>query len=319
MDEKAERRFQETVAIAAPDVQPWLQRFYHKLIYERRASPHTVQAYFSDLKHFLMFMGEYRGEPLCLKDFETIKTMDLRAYLSACVKDGTSKRSLARFLSSLKAFIHYMKLQGFQVSSAFEVISSPKLDKRLPRPLSEKQSFDLLERKPESWEDLRNQALFMLLYGCGLRISEALNLNGSDWNSTFLLIKGKGEKERHVPLLDSVFNKVEAYFKACPYPMAPKAPLFRGTRGGRLNAAVAQKSLRDVRLELGLPDTATPHALRHSFATHLLEGGGDLRHIQELLGHASLSSTQIYTGLTQEKVYEAYRGAHPRMKIPSKH
>ena len=318
MQEKAERRLQETLPLAAPDLQPWLQRFHDKLVYERRASSHTVQAYFSDLKHFLTFMCQYQGEPLSLKGFETLKVMELRAFLAACVKDRASKRSLARLLSSLKTFVHYLKLQGFVVSSAFEVISSPKLDKRLPRPLSEKQSLSLLNLKAESWEDLRNQALFFLLYGCGLRISEALSLNGEDFNSSFLLIKGKGDKERNVPLLPSVIEKIEIYVKACPFPISPRTPLFRGTRGGRLNAGIAQKTLRDLRLELGLPDTATPHALRHSFATHLLEGGGDLRHIQELLGHASLSSTQIYTGLTQEKMFEAYVGAHPRMNPPKK-
>jgi integrase/recombinase XerC len=154
----------------------------------------------------------------------------------------------------------------------------------------------------------------MLLYGCGLRISEALNLNGTDWKPSFLLIKGKGGKERHVPLLESVAKKVESYLKVSPYPFTGETPLFRGSRGDRLNPSVAEKALRDLRFELGLPETATPHALRHSFATHLLEGGGDLRHIQDLLGHASLSSTQIYADLTQDKIFEAYQKAHPRSK-----
>jgi len=318
MNEKSDRRLQETISLAGADVQPWLQRFYDKLVFERRASSHTVQAYFSDLKHFFSFMNQYKGEKLTLQDFKTLKPMDLRAYLSSCVKNGSGKRSLARFISSLKSFRKYLKLQGFEVSSAFEVISSPRLDKRLPRPLSERQSLSLLDCTPESWEDIRNQALFMLLYGCGLRISEALSLNGSDWNTSHLLIRGKGDKERLVPLLLTVIEKVDAYLKVCPFPLSQRAPLFRGSRGGRLNAGIAQKTLRDLRLELGLPDTATPHALRHSFATHLLEGGGDLRHIQELLGHASLSSTQIYTDLTQDKMFEAYLGAHPRMKSADK-
>jgi integrase/recombinase XerC len=314
MSDKAERRFQESLEPVTPELQSWLKRYYQQLVYERRVSNHTVQAYFSDLKHFFNFMKIYHEKPMDVMDFGTIKIMELRSFLASCLKEGRDKRSTARFLSSLKNFVHYIKMQGFETSSAFEIITSPKLDKKLPRPLTENQSLSLVDRKPESWEDLRNQALFMLLYGCGLRISEALNLDGGDLNASSLLIKGKGNKERQVPLLPQVIKKIETYLKACPHPYSSRGPLFRGTRGGRLNPSIVQKALRDIRLELGLPDSATPHALRHSFATHLLERGGDLRHIQELLGHASLSSTQIYTGLTQEKLFAAYSHSHPRMK-----
>jgi len=314
MEERTLHRLQETQAIASQDLQPWLEGFYQKLVYEKRASWHTAHAYFSDLKHFLTFMSQYKGQLMGLKHFETLTPMDLRAFLAARVREKSTKRTNARLLSSLKSFVKYLRIHHHPTSSAFEVISSPRLDKRLPRPLSEEQSLTLVNRKTDTWEDLRNQALFMLLYGCGLRLSEALNLNGADWTSSFLLIKGKGGKERHVPLLALVVEKVEAYLKVVPYPLSPTTPLFRGTRGGRLHAAVAEKTMRALRLELGLSDSATPHALRHSFATHLLEGGGDLRHIQELLGHASLSSTQIYTDLTQDKIYEIYLGSHPRLK-----
>lgn len=314
MEERAQRRLEETLELASEDLGYWLNSFYQKLVYERRASWHTVHAYFSDLKHFIAFMNHHEEQICNLRSLEILKPLDLRAFLANRMKDHSSKRTNARHLSSLKSFVKHLRRHDLKVSSAFEVISSPRLDKRLPRPLSKVQSSNLMERKAQTWIEHRNQALFMLLYGCGLRISEALNLNGKDWGATFLLIKGKGGKERHVPLLESVRERVNAYLKTSPYPLTPETPLFQGTRGGRLNPSIAEKALRDLRLELGLPTTATPHALRHSFATDLLEGGGELRHIQELLGHASLSSTQIYTGLTQDKIYEVYQNAHPRSK-----
>jgi len=314
MEERALRRFRETLPLASPDLGEWLTGFYQKLTVERRASWHTVHAYFTDLKHFINFMTQHRGEMLCLKDFETLKPMDLRAFLARRVREKASKRTNARCLSSLKAFVRYLRQQGHGVSNGFEVITLPRLDKSLPRPLSETQSLHLMDRTASTWGELRDQALFMILYGCGLRISEALNLNVKEWTPPFLIIKGKGGKERGVPLLPVVVAKVKQYLAASPYPCTPESPLFRGAKGGRLNPCHAQNTLRNLRLDLGLPDTATPHALRHSFATHLLEAGGDLRHIQELLGHASLSSTQIYAHLTQDKIFAAYQMAHPRGK-----
>lgn len=316
MEDRSQRRLQEILQLVSNDLRDQLEAFYQKLVYEKRASWHTIHGYFSDLKHFFMFMNHHTGERMCLKNFETIKPMDLRSFLAERMRAKASKRTTARLLSSLKAFTRYLRIQEMNLSSAFDVISSPRLGKRLPRPLSKGQSLNLMGREPETWIELRNQALFMLLYGCGLRISEALSLNGEDWKTPFLLIKGKGGKERQVPLLTTVIEVVDLYIKASPYPLTPDQPLFRGAQGGRLNPGVFERTLRNLRLELGLSETATPHALRHSFATHLLEGGGDLRHIQELLGHASLSSTQIYTDLTQEKIYESYLNAHPRSKKP---
>ena len=317
MEARALRRLQETLSIVSTDLRACLEAFYQKLVYERRASWHTVHAYFSDLKQFAMFMTEYKGAPLNIKDFASLKPMELRAFLAARIRKESSKRTNARHLSSLKSFVKYLRRHGHLTSSAFEAISTPRLDKRLPRPLSKTQSLNLMNRKSETWTDLRDQALFMLLYGCGLRISEALNLNGEDWTPSSLLIKGKGGKERRVPVLAAVIQKIDTYLKASPYPFSANQPLFRGTRGGRLNPVMAERTLQNLRLELGLPATATPHALRHSFATHLLESGGNLRHIQELLGHASLSSTQIYTDLTQDTLYKAYQNAHPRSKTIS--
>ncbi len=314
MEERALHRLQDVLAFVSEDLKPWVERFYQKLVYEKRASWHTVHAYFSDLKHFIIFMAHYNGKLLCLKDFEILSPMGLRAFLAARVREEASKRSNARLLSSLKSFVRYLRQEGLEVSSAFEAISSPRLDKRLPRPLSESQSLSLINRPSQTWIELRDQALFTLLYGCGLRLSEALHLEGKDWGSSSLLIKGKGGKERLVPVLSIVAEKINQYLKASPYPFSQDHPLFRGARGGRLNPAVAEKTLRHLRLELGFSASATPHALRHSFATHLLERGGDLRYIQELLGHASLSSTQIYTGLAQDKIYESYQEAHPRAK-----
>lgn len=314
MEERTQRRLKEACQLVGQDLRPWLEGFFQKLVYERRSSWHTVHAYFSDLKLFFAFFQHHRGESFGFHDFETLKPLDIRAFLAYRLQKNTSKRSNARLLSSLKGFVVYLRKQHVSVSSAFDTMASPRLDKRLPRPLSQSQSLALVERPSTSWQELRNQALFMLLYGCGLRLSEALNLNGADWTSGFLLIKGKGAKERHVPLLEPVKDKVDRYLKTSPYPVMRSAPLFRGSRGGRLNPGIAEKALRDLRLELGLPDTATPHALRHSFATHLLENGGELRHIQDLLGHASLSSTQIYTDLTQDKIFEVYQAFHPRSK-----
>ena len=318
MEERAKRRLEETGLLVAMNLKPWLDQFYQKLVYERRSSWHTVNAYFSDLKLFFAFLKNHMGCLCGLQEFENLRPADLRAFLAHRLQNNGSKRSNARLLSSLKGFVKYLRNQGHKVSSTFDVISAPRLDKRLPRPLSKLQSLDLMERPSNTWVELRNQSLFMLLYGGGLRISEALNLNGSDWKPSFLLIKGKGGKERYVPLLESVAKKVESYLKASPHPLTPQGPLFRGSRGDRLQPSVAQKAMRDLRLELGLPETATPHALRHSFATHLLEEGGELRHIQELLGHASLSSTQIYTALAQDKIFEAYQKAHPRSKKGSR-
>lgn len=319
MEERVARRLQELLQCASQDLCPWFESFYQKLTYERRASQHTVHAYLSDLKHFVAFMAHHKGELLRLKDFGTLSLMDLRAFLAERLRKESSKRTNARLLSSLKAFVRYLRAQGCPVSSAFEIITAPRLDKKLPRPLSERQALSLTDQKTDTWIDCRDQALFMLLYGCGLRISEALNLNGADWTEAFLLIRGKGGKERYVPILAPVAEKIEQYLRVCPYPVSQEQPLFRGARGGRLNPSIVEKTLRNLRLALGLPETATPHALRHSFATHLLEGGGDLRHIQELLGHASLSSTQIYTDLTQDKIYTAYKNAHPRLrKVGSK-
>lgn len=314
MEERSVLRLQENLRLVASDLKPCLESFYQKLVYEKRASWHTVHGYFSDLKHFFTFMTQHLAKQMDLNDFESIKPMDLRSFLAERMNANVSKRTVARLVSSLKAFVRFLRQQGHEVSTAFDIISSPRLGKRLPRPLSETQSLNLVHRETESWTELRDQALFTLLYGCGLRLSEALNLNGEDWKTSFLLIRGKGGKERHVPLLDPVVEKVEQYMKASPYPLSADQPLFRGARGGRLNPAIVERNLRNLRLELGLSETATPHALRHSFATHLLEGGGDLRHIQELLGHASLSSTQIYTDLTQEKLLEVYAQAHPRSK-----
>ncbi len=314
MEERSAQRLREVMPLVSNDLQPQLEGFYQKLVYEKRASWHTVHGYFSDLKHFFAFMMNHLGQPFSLEEFKSIKSIDLRGFLAERLSNGISKRSTARQVSSIKAFNRYLRQQGHETSPAFDILSSPRLGKRLPRPLTELQSIDLVDRETESWTELRDQALFTLLYGCGLRISEALNLNGDDWTPPFLLIRGKGNKERQVPVLEPIIDKVETFLKSAPYSLEPDLPLFRGARGGRLNPAVAERAMRNLRIELGLSESATPHALRHSFATHLLESGGDLRRIQELLGHASLSSTQIYTDLTQEKLLEAYTKAHPRSK-----
>jgi len=202
-------------------------------------------------------------------------------------------------------------------NAAISTVRSPKLPHKLPRPLEEKQALRVLENADllvkEDWVGQRDRALFTLLYGCGLRIDEALSLNvGNLPKDGFLRVVGKGQKERQVPVIDIVQQTLDAYMEQCPFLAESERPLFIGTRGGRLNQGVAQKSMRDIRVVLGLPETATPHALRHSFATHLLQNGANLREIQELLGHASLSTTQRYTEVNAEELMRIYKSAHPR-------
>lgn len=212
-----------------------------------------------------------------------------------------------------------MDTNGYMHNPAVELLSSPKLPQKLPRALTEKQAFDVIEKTDllikDDWIAMRNRALFMLLYGAGLRINEALSLKCNNMpDQGFLRVVGKGEKQRRVPILDIVEKALMYYVELCPYPFEKQRFLFLGARGKKLNQGVAQKALRDLRITLGLPETTTPHALRHSFATHLLKNGANLREIQELLGHASLTTTQRYTDLDNSALMNIYQKAHPRSK-----
>lgn len=304
-------------SLCAPDLQDVLARWQDWLRFEKHMSPHTLRAYCSDLTQFITFIVEYKGCEPSLDDLSDVGIRDWRAWMSRKAMDGASNASRARSLSGVKNFLTWMDKQGIMHNAAISTVRSPKIPHKLPRPLHEKQAFNVLESADmlveSDWVGQRDRALFTLLYGCGLRINEALSLNLSQMpRDGVLQVLGKGNKERQVPALDIVVQALEAYLAVCPFPSEPERPIFLGTRGGRLSQGVAQKAMRTLRLALDLPGNATPHALRHSFATHLLQNGANLREIQELLGHSSLSTTQRYTEVDAKELMRVYKAAHPR-------
>ncbi|MEE9452958.1 MAG: tyrosine recombinase XerC [Paracoccaceae bacterium] len=281
------------------------------------ASEKTIEAYRRDISGFLAFLRQHLGGDVGKTALGRIKTTDMRAWMASERQRGIAARSLARSLSAVKSFYRWLgRTEEIDVAAVFAT-RSPRLKTRLPRPVARsaaKALIDIVEiQSPEPWVGARDVAVITLLYGCGLRISEALNLNQNDHPlPETLRIIGKGGKHRVVPVLPIARRAVAAYIKSCPYRPAGDGPLFVGVRGKRLNPRQIQKVMAQSRLQLGLPATATPHALRHSFATHLLEAGGDLRTIQELLGHASLSTTQVYTAVDQALLMDIYKKSHPR-------
>jgi integrase/recombinase XerC len=283
---------------------------------EKRVSRHTLSAYTADLSGFLEFLTGYKGHPPGLSDLSDAHLIDFRAWLSRQASGGLGTASRARALSGVRNFFRWLDRSGRMHNPAIGLLQAPKLPSRLPKPLTEGDAANLLttaeEWADEPWIGKRDRALFTLLYGCGLRIDEALSLNRCDMPGETLIVTGKGRKQRMIPVLPVVRESLETYVAACPYALSDDGPLFVGMRGGRLNAAVAQKQMRGLRSVMGLPDTATPHALRHSFATHLLGAGADLRVIQELLGHSSLSTTQTYTSVDRDHLMAQYQKAHPR-------
>lgn len=288
------------------------------LAQERRLSDNTLDAYERDTRQFLAFLTRHLAAPARLKDIDNLRPADLRGFLAARRRDGAGARTLGRGLAGLRSFLRHLERKGLANAAGAAAIRSPKQPKSLPKPLTDQQALSVVDAgaqmADEPWISVRNAAVLTLLYGCGLRISEALSLTPDDFatGSKALRITGKGGKTRIVPLLDAARIGVEDYVRLCPYPLAKDQRLFRGARGGPLQAAIIQREMQKMRSALGLPDSATPHALRHSFATHLLAGGGDLRTIQELLGHASLSTTQVYTGVDSARLLEIYDRAHPR-------
>lgn len=281
------------------------------------ASPETVEAYGSDVTGFLAFMAEHLGGPQGRAALARVETRDMRAWMAHERGRGLGPRSLARALSAVKSFYRWLSDRDRFDATAVLSTRSPKFTRKLPRPLSQDAASAVIDiaatQTHEPWIGARDAAVVTLLYGCGLRISEALSLKGRDAPLPEVLrIRGKGDKERLVPVLPVARAAVETYLQLCPWPQEADAPLFRGARGGALNPRIMQKAMESARLQLGLPATATPHAMRHSFATHLLNAGGDLRAIQELLGHASLSTTQAYTAVDTARLMEIYSAAHPR-------
>jgi len=281
------------------------------------AAANTIDAYRSDVAGFLAFMAEHHGGGQGRVALARVGLGDMRAWMAHERGRGVGPRSLARALSAVKSFYRWLsERDGFDATAVLST-RSPKFTRKLPRPVSMEAAREVIataeSQARAGWIGARDAAVITLLYGCGLRISEALGLTGGDAPlGEVLRIRGKGGKERIVPVLPAARAAVEAYLALCPHPREAQAPLFRGVRGGALNPRLVQKAMEAARLQLGLPATATPHAMRHSFATHLLNAGGDLRAIQELLGHASLSTTQAYTAVDTARLMELYEASHPR-------
>lgn len=282
----------------------------------RRLAANTLEAYGRDVGQFLAFMSNHAGGTVTLGTLKEMRTADIRAFMAARRSDNVGSRSLARWLSALKSFFGYLEREGVLATEAFNAIRTPKLQRSLPKALTVAEArrtvTATVELEDTPWVAARDIAVLALLYGGGLRIAEALSLTRADLETSTLRVTGKGGKTRMVPLLDTVRARIETYLELSPFKLWPEDPLFRGEKGGVLSPRLIQLRVVQLRSALGLPASATPHALRHSFATHLLAGGGDLRSIQELLGHASLSSTQIYTAVDTERLLDAYRSAHPR-------
>ena len=277
----------------------------------------TRAAYHNDVAGFLAFITRHKGETQGLAALSRITVSDMRAWMAHERSRGIAARSLARQLSAVKTFYRWLaEREGFEPTAVLTT-RTPKFQKKLPRPLAEDAAQAMIDRvelqASTPWVAARDTAVITLLYGCGLRISEALGLTyGQTPLPEVLRILGKGGKERIVPVLPAARDAVAAYLKACPFEFTPEMALFRGVRGKPLNPRAIQKVMEQSRMQLGLPATATPHAMRHSFATHLLSAGGDLRAIQELLGHASLSTTQAYTAVDTARLMEVYDRAHPK-------
>jgi integrase/recombinase XerC len=289
---------------------------------ERRLSPKTLEAYARDLRQCLDFLRGHWGTRVTLARFSLLEATDVRAFLAMRREHDIGGRSLMRSLAGLRSFARFLEREGNGKVGALSAIRAPKVGKTLPKPVpvaAAKRFADADERASETreaWILARDAAVMALLYGSGLRISEALGLKRRDvplpGAGEVLVVTGKGNKTRMVPVLQNVLALVADYVAMCPHPLTPEGPIFVGARGGPLNARIIQLAMERLRGALGLPDSATPHALRHSFATHLLSRGGDLRAIQELLGHSSLSTTQIYTGIDSERLLQVYRTTHPR-------
>ena len=301
---------------AADALAAWLEHLAH----ERRASPRTLEAYGEGVRRYLAFLQQHHGGPLALSDLGVIPAADVRAYL-AFRRQGArplSPRSLSQALSAIRSFHRFLDRRLGVPNPALELVKGPRVKPSAPRPVTEDQARGLIleaEADPdqEPWEAARDVALLTLLYGCGLRISEALSLRRKDAPlGPSLRVLGKGSKVRIAPVLPQVAEAIDAYARVLPFALEPDEPLFRARRGGPYPPRRAQDLMQRLRARLGLPASATPHALRHSFATHLLGAGADLRSIQELLGHASLSTTQRYTGVDAAGLLAAYSRAHPR-------
>ncbi len=309
---------------AQHDVAEAIRGWLAYLAHQRGSGANTLDAYARDLRQFCGFLSDHLGAPPGLRDFNALTATDFRAFMAWRRTQGASSRSLSRSLSALRACFRYMERAGHLKNRAVLAVALPRAPRALPRPLTEDKARAVMTGSRDddgraAWVGLRDQAVLLLLYGSGLRISEALGLNRRDAPvppRDVLRVQGKGGQERVVPVLPIAQEAVEQYLDACPYPLMSDDPLFLGVRGGRLSPRIVQLVIARLRAALDLPPTATPHALRHSFATHLLGSGADLRAIQELLGHASLSTTQMYTEVDRQALLRIYDMAHPRGDPP---
>jgi integrase/recombinase XerC len=316
----------QILVFAAPCLTKALGQWLEHLKSERRLAEKTLNAYERDLRQFCHHLTDYLGHPPRKKDFADLKPLHMRGYLARRRDAGNGARTLARDLAGIRSFVRFLEKRGEASSAGLTAMRAPRQPATLPKPVKAEEAAQLVSSKQqlheEPWIAARDAAIMTLLYGCGLRISEGLGLTPEDFHisdpanprasARSLRILGKGGKTRLVPVLPVVNAAIEEYVRLCPYVLKSNEPVFRGMRGGPVQPAVVQRSMRLMRGALGLPATATPHAMRHSFATHLLGNGGDLRTIQELLGHASLSTTQKYTAVDTDALLKTWNTAHPR-------
>ena len=304
----------------SPDIAVQTNNWLSYLASERRLAAKTLEAYGRDARSFVVFLAGYLGETPKIDDLAGLKPGDIRAFMADRRRNGIESRTLMRQLAALKSFFRYLEREGKAAASPFLAIRSPRIAAGLPKPLPPVAARSIVdvdlragENKPQ-WVLARDSAVLALLYGSGLRIAEALSLLRKDapGRADSLTVTGKGNKTRGVPVLPQVSKLIDDYIAQCPYALPGDGPLFVGAKGGPLSPRIIQLAMAGLRGALGLPESATPHALRHSFATHLLARGGDLRTIQELLGHVSLSSTQIYTAVDVNRLMASYKAAHPR-------
>lgn len=320
------RKSSQFLVYAAPCLLKALDLWADHLKSERRLATKTLEAYQRDLRQFCHHLTDYLGHPPKKSNFADLKPLHMRGYLARRREAGNGPRTLARDLAGIRSFVRFLERRGEASSAGLTAMRAPKQPSTLPKPVRADEAAQLVsidqQMHAEPWIAARDAAIMTLLYGCGLRISEGLSLTPQDLQisdparpkvcAKSLRILGKGGKTRLLPVLPIVGAAIEDYIRLCPHHLAEREPVFRGARGAPVQPAVIQRSMRVMRAALGLPSTATPHAMRHSFATHLLGNGGDLRTIQELLGHASLSTTQKYTAVDTDALLKTWNNAHPR-------
>ena len=315
------KHFQSVSNLAVDEqVRDVFKSWHDWLFNERKLSGNTRTAYLNDVEAFFCFFSEHIGSNISMVSLQELTITDLRSFLADRKRSGLSNTSMARNVSSIRSFFYFLNKFGHLKNEAINLLTSPKIPQAIPKALEQDEALSLLETSSNTsvqpWVKSRDKAIFALMYGCGLRIGEIIALDGSDIPlSDAIIVNGKGSKQRLVPVIPIIRESVAEYMSLCPFTISKDGPAFFGVRGNRLNPGVIQRSMRAIRGILGLPAIATPHSLRHSFGTHLLMNGGDLRSIQELLGHASLSTTQRYTAVDTNFLKEVHQKFHPRAEL----